>query len=312
MKNSHQPVMLGEILEYLQPSINQDFVDCTLGGGGHTVEILKRTGPDGRVIGIDLDPLAIKLTKQAADDFGERLILVQDNFKNLELILEKYQIGSVDGILLDLGLSSNQLADKERGFSFTDQDFLSMSFANSSEVTASEIVNTYSVGELENIFKQYGEENLARPIAQKIVEVRTADPITHPKILADIVSQVYQRYYRQHSKINPATKVFQALRIAVNDELENLKSVLPQAIEALKSGGRLAVISYHSLEDRIVKNFFRLENQDCICLPTMPVCQCTHVKKINLVTKKPIGPTESEVQKNPRARSAKLRVIEKI
>jgi len=311
MENLHQPVLLDQIIAYLQPGVNQDFVDCTLGGGGHAKAILA-TIPTGKVIGIDLDPLAIKLTKAVTAEFGDRLILVQDNFKNLEIILENYQIDSVAGILLDLGLSSNQLADNKRGFSFSDQETLGMDFSNQGDLTASEIVNTYSVGELETIFKDYGEEKLARPIAKKIIESRKTAEIINPQVLAQLIRDVYSLHYHNHSKFNPATKVFQALRIAVNDELENLKAVLPQAINVLSVGGRLAVISYHSLEDRIVKNFFKQESRDCICPSTMPVCQCSHVSKIKLITKKPIIPSDLEVNKNPRARSAKLRVIEKI
>jgi 16S rRNA (cytosine1402-N4)-methyltransferase len=187
-----------------------------------------------------------------------------------------------------------------------------MRFGPMGEITAERIINTYRENQLVEIFKEYGEERLARPIAKKIIEIRKQQPIQTPQQLLTIAAEVYQKFYRNKSKINPATKIFQALRIAVNDELTNLKEVLPQAASLLKKGGRLVVISYHSLEDRIVKDFFRNENRSCICPPQLPTCQCNHKKTLKIITKKPIEPTGKEILENPRSRSAKLRVAEKI
>ena len=187
-----------------------------------------------------------------------------------------------------------------------------MRFGDTSELTAERILNTYKQKELIDIFKNYGEEKLANPISKKIIEMRKKTPITTPNQLVDIIADIYKRYYRGKSKINPATKVFQALRIAVNQELENLRQVLPQAVEVLNKGGRLAVISYHSLEDRIVKEFFKQETKDCVCPPKIPVCRCQHHRILKIITKKPVEPTEKEIIENPRARSAKIRVAEKI
>jgi len=312
MKNVHQPVMLEEVIHYLAPKPNQNFVDCTLGGGGHALAILKRTSPHGKLLGIDLDPLAINLTQTATQEYKNRIALVKDNFKNLKQIANACQFNKVNGILLDLGLSSNQLQDSARGFSFLATGTLDMRFGAQSDLTATKILNSWPVEELIRIFKQYGEENLARPISDRIVEMRKEKMINSPEQIVQVISDVYHSYYRGQSKINPATKVFQALRIAVNQELDNLKTVLPQALEILATGGRLVVISYHSLEDRIVKNFFQQELRECLCPPQIPVCRCGHHKTIKLITKKLVTPSVEEVAENPRSRSAKLRVIEKI
>ncbi|OGY45403.1 MAG: 16S rRNA (cytosine(1402)-N(4))-methyltransferase [Candidatus Buchananbacteria bacterium RIFCSPHIGHO2_01_FULL_44_11] len=312
MENFHQPVLLDQVIHYLAPKSNQNFVDCTLGGGGHASEILKRTAPAGLLLGIDLDPSAIQLTQDATKIYKNRIGLVKDNFKNLKQILNDSQFSRVNGILFDLGLSSNQLQDHARGFSFLASGTLDMRFGAQSDLTASKILNTWSAEDLIKIFQQYGEEKLARPIALRIVEARSKRPISLSQEIVEIVSAVYKKYYRAKSKINPATKIFQALRIAVNDELENLRQVLPQAVESLPAGGRLAVLSYHSLEDKIVKNFFQQEAKDCLCPPQIPVCRCGHKKTLKIMTKKPIIPTAEEIFQNPRSRSAKLRVAEKV
>lgn len=313
-KYSHEPVMLDEVIHYLNPTAGKTFIDCTLGGGGHTLAILKRIFPKGKLLAIDLDIAAIKAASEKTEKFGKNKIFVRDNFKNLKQIANDHKFNKVDGILLDLGLSSGQLQDHFRGFSFLADGALDMRFsANHQEgITAKEILNAYSQPELEEIFKTYSEERLAKPIAAKIVEARKEESISTPKQLVDIVAAVYKKYYRARSKINPATKIFQALRIAVNEELENLEEVLPDAVKLLKTGGRLVVISYHSLEDRRVKEYFKHESRDCICPPEIPICKCGHKASLKLVTRKPTSPTGEEVVQNPRSRSAKLRVIEKI
>lgn len=312
MVYSHVPVLPEEIIHYLKLSPGHLVIDCTLGGGGHSRAILKRISPKGRMLGIDLDPLAISAAEKQLKKYKKQITLVQDNFKNLKKISDVYKFNKVDAILLDLGLSSGQLQDHGRGFSFLAQGRLDMRFGQSGELTAGKIINTYGREELTEIFKKYGEEKLASLIAKKIIAIRKEGLITSPNQLVGIVSDVYKRHYRGKSKINPATKIFQALRIEVNKEFENLEEILPQAAGLLKKGGRLAVISYHSLEDKIVKDFFKQESRDCLCPPKLPVCRCGHEKSLKIITKKPVSPTENEVNQNPRARSAKLRVAERI
>ncbi|MFA6410222.1 MAG: 16S rRNA (cytosine(1402)-N(4))-methyltransferase RsmH [Candidatus Buchananbacteria bacterium] len=312
MRNFHQPVMLGEVIHYLQPKAGDNFIDCTLGGGGHTEELLKRIAPSGKVLGIDLDPLAIQTTQEAIKNHKGRLIIAKGNFSDLAQIVKENKFTKVKGILLDLGLSSGQLRDHNRGFSFLAEGSLDMRFGAQSETTAETIINSCSPKALIEIFKNFGEESLAKPIVDQIVYVRKKTPITKPAQLVEIVCEVYKKYYRAKSKFNPATKVFQALRIAVNEELQNLTAVLPAAMNILQKNGRLVVISYHSLEDRTVKEFFATQSRDCICPPKMPLCQCTHKKSLKIITKKPISATDLEILENPRARSAKIRVAQKI
>lgn len=295
----HEPVLLREVLLYLDPQPGQNFIDCTFGGGGHALALLEKVRPSGKVVGIDLDEQAIK-------NFGRRvpgLILVHDNYKNIRKIIldKKNELGSdkIGGVLLDLGLSSDQLGSGSRGFSFQTEGFLDLRFSPSlQQVSAADILRTASEQELVDIFKNYGEEQLARPIAKKIIAHRVVDNHAFDSsTLASLVADIYKRFYKRPSKKHPATKVFQALRIAVNDEYGNIRSGLTSAAELLSSGGRLVVISFHSGEDRIVKNFFRDQ---------------VKLGRLKIITKKPIGPTEEEVAKNPRSRSAKLRVAEKI
>lgn len=311
MSNFHQPVLLDQAISYLKPQLGQSFIDCTLGGAGHAVQILRRILPGGKILGIDLDPIALKAAKEELKNYSSA-VLVQDNFRNLKTIAEKNNFKKVDGILFDLGLSSGQLADHGRGFSFLAEGGLDMRFGKQSEITAEKILNTASQKELFEIFKNFGQERLAKPIAAQIVLERKLAPIKTPGQLVEIVSEIYKRFYREKSKTNPATKIFQALRIAVNQELENLTEVLPQALGLLKKGGRIAVVSYHSLEDRLVKDFFRQESKDCLCPPELPICGCQHKKTLKIITKKPVAAAEEEVLNNPRSRSAKLRIAEKI
>jgi 16S rRNA (cytosine1402-N4)-methyltransferase len=308
----HIPVLLEEVIDNLKLKPGDKVVDCTLGGAGHAEAILKKVGSSGKYIGIDLDKLAIESAKARLKEYKDQIILVNDNFNNLEKISNAYKFNEVNAFLFDLGLSSGQLQDQSRGFSFLAQGSLDMRFGSQSDLTAEKILNSYSQSELVDIFKNYGEERLALPISKMIIAARKKEPFNSPKQLVGVATDIYKKYYRGRSKINPATKIFQALRIATNKELENIKNVLPQANSLLVKGGRLAVISYHSLEDKIVKDFFRQETRDCICPLETPVCQCSHEKTLKIITKKPILPTNEEIIKNHRARSAKLRVAEKI
>ncbi|MCX6746151.1 MAG: 16S rRNA (cytosine(1402)-N(4))-methyltransferase RsmH [Candidatus Parcubacteria bacterium] len=310
MKFIHEPVLSQEVLEYLAPKPNENFIDCTLGGGGHAQEILKLTAPNGKLLGIDLDPKAIKSVQENLNEFKDRLVLINDNYKNLKQIIYDSGFNQINGILFDLGLSSYELEDRARGFSFKGNDFLDMRFGSTGK-TAADVISKYSEKDLLRVFKEYGEERFARQIASEIVRARKQNQILTANQLVLLLEKVYKNRPRP-KKINLATKVFQALRIEVNDELNNLKSVLPQAVEILEKNGRLAVISFHSLEDRIVKEFFKREAKECICPPYVPICQCGHQKSLKILTKKPITPSLDEIKRNPRSRSAKLRVALKI
>jgi 16S rRNA (cytosine1402-N4)-methyltransferase len=310
MKFEHAPVLLKEVLEYLDPKANENFIDCTLGGGGHAKEILEKTSPNGKLLGIDLDPEAISASQNKLQAFKSRIKLVNDNFKNLKQIIYVAGFNKINGILLDLGLSSYELQDRARGFSFKGSAFLDMRFGSTGK-TAADILNKYKEEDLIRIFREYGEERYAKQIAQEIVKERKHNQISKTDQLVSIIQKVYQNKPKP-KKIHPATKVFQALRIEVNDELNNLKSTLPQALAALGKGGRLVVISFHSLEDRIVKEFFKREAKECLCPPQLPVCICGHKAQLKILTKKVIIPSLAEIKSNPRSRSAKLRAAQKI
>lgn len=292
MSKYHIPVMLKEAISYLDIKPNHWYIDCNLGGGGHTEGILKA---GGKVLGIDLDPDAIEEVSKKNFPL-ERLILINDNFSHLSHITHTTltsQPSPISGVLFDLGISSYQLEKPERGFSFNVDAPLDMRMDPTVGVTAADLVNVLPEKELSRLFWEYGEENFARPIAKKIVEYRKIKKIETTSELVKIILSVK---HAGREKIHPATKVFQALRIAVNDELRNLEEALPQALEILQPRGRLAVISFHSLEDRIVKNFFKNEEEK---------------SSLKILTPKPIGPTEEEIIFNPRSRSAKLRVAQK-
>jgi 16S rRNA (cytosine1402-N4)-methyltransferase len=313
MPIEHVPVLLKEVIENLDPKPNQNFIDCTLGNGGHAVEILRRTARSGKLLGIDLDPRAIESAKLKVKSEKlnlDRLIAAQGNFKDLKKIVLQNNFKNISGILIDLGFSSMQIVDPKKGFSFQIDAPLDMRYGKEGE-TAAEIINSRSENELMKILKYYGEERFSKSIAKKICEARAAKPIRTTFELVNIISKTIPKKF-QHGRIHFATKTFQALRIAVNDELNNLKSVLPQAVELLIPGGRLAVISFHSLEDRIVKQFLKKESTDCLCPKEFPVCRCGHKASLKIITPKPIIPTEEETKINPRSRSAKLRVAEKI
>jgi len=310
MQFQHTPVLMSEILYWLAPQPNQDFFDGTIGGGGHSFEILKKIGPNGHLLGTDLDEEAIIAATAKLKEFGPRVIIIRDNFKNIQKLAYAKGFNQFDGILLDLGVSSYELQDSNRGFSFKGSLPLDMRMGQT-DLTAAEILNTYDKKHLAGIFKDYGEERYANQIADAIIDARKKEKFQTTNQLTVII----ENYYQHKSKpkgIHIATKIFQALRIEVNQELENLKQFLPQAINLLKKNGRIGIISFHSLEDRIVKDFFRQESKDCICPPETPICQCQHQASLKILTKKPIIASAAEIKNNPRSRSAKLRVALKI
>ena len=290
----------------LQPRSGGRYVDGTLGAGGHAFGILESSSPEGRLLGLDVDPQALTLAVQKLSPFGERVKLLQASYETLKDQLSTMSWQRVDGILLDLGVSSMQLETPERGFSFLVDAPLDMRFNPYAPFSAKDLINSYSEQDLAEIIYRYGEEKHARQIARKIVQNR---PINTTLELANLIVGIAGG---QRSKLHPATRTFQAIRIAVNNELQALQNTLPQAIEVLESGGRLAVISFHSLEDRIVKQYFRQESRDCICPPRTPICTCGHHATIKEITRQPIRPQSSEIMKNPRSRSARLRVVQKI
>jgi 16S rRNA (cytosine1402-N4)-methyltransferase len=298
---SHIPVLYQEVLAGLRVKPGGRYIDGTVGGGGHARGILVASAPDGELLGIDADPMAVALAGEQLAEFGKRVILVQGNFADLEEIALGHSFCPVDGILLDLGLSSMQLEAAGRGFSFQLDGPLDMRFDPNQTMTAADLVNTLSRQELADILFRYGEERQARRIARAIVAER---PINTTGELAALVSASVGH----REGIHPATRTFQALRIAVNQELACLIEAFPQALSLLRPGGRLAVISFHSLEDRLVKEFFRDEARDCLCPPEIPVCVCDHRATLGIVTKKPIRPSAEELAANPRSRSAKLRI----
>ena len=317
MDRQHIPVLCDTVLEFLKPKSAGIYVDGTVGLGGHSSAILNASAPNGRVIGIDLDPEALVIAKERLHVFGDRCCLINGNFAEMCVLLEEYSIYAVDGILLDLGVSSLQLDTPDRGFSFNHTGPLDMRMGagrkstNNQQVSpaAMQVVNDSPMDALVDIFKRYGEERFARRIATRIVEARRQMPITTTTHFAEIVKNAVPQ---KTSKIHPATRVFQALRIHVNKELENLEAGLDVAISLLKPGGHLCVIAFHSLEDRIVKRRFQMCAAACICPPKTPVCICNHEPSLQILTKRPVVPDVSAIQHNPRARSAKLRVARKL
>lgn len=303
----HQSVLLAEVIAALRPHSGGVYIDGTVGAGGHTAALLVASAPDGQVFGFDRDQSALDLAKRQLAQFGQRVHLFHANFDRLAQTVRAHNLPPADGILLDLGVSSMQFDQPERGFSFQAEGPLDMRMDASAGPTAADLVNSLPEEELANLIYQYGEERHSRRIARAIVRGR---PIKSTAELARIVLRASGASRLERTKIHPATRTFQALRIAVNDELGALERTLPQALVCLQPGGRLAVISFHSLEDRIVKNYFRQESQDCICPPEQPVCTCRHKATIDIITKKPITASLDEIDANPRARSAKLRVVE--
>jgi 16S rRNA (cytosine1402-N4)-methyltransferase len=305
----HLPVLLKEVIQYLQPRSGGIYLDCTVGLGGHASALLAKSSPDGKLIGIDLDKDAIAIAQKNLSRFQNRVILIHGNFANLDRILAEINIPGVDGILMDLGVSSLQLETPCRGFSFLKSGPLDMRMNRGCQqdmVTAERELNTKSREELAEIFYKFGEERWAKRIASEIVRVRAKKKITNTLQLADIIERVIPKKARRF-RIHPATKVFQALRIHVNKELENLEVGLRRAVKALKPGGIICAISFHSLEDRIIKQTFRFLSLKCICPPKAPICICNHKPSLRLITSNPIVPQNEEIRQNPRARSAKLR-----
>ncbi len=300
------PVLLAEVLAALNLRPGAAVIDATLGAGGHAEAILERTAPDGRLLGLDRDAVAIQAASGRLARFTGRIALAQASYASIGEAARDAELAPVDGILFDLGYSSPQIDDPARGFSFRADGPLDMRFDRRQEVTAADLVNGLPEGELADLIARYGEERYAWRIARAIVAAR---PIEGTLRLAEVVAGAQPP---SRERIHPATRTFQALRIAVNDELGQLEQALPQTLDLLRPGGRLAVISFHSLEDRIVKQFMRREARDCLCPPEQPVCTCGHTAALRIVTRKPIPAGAAEVAANPRARSARLRVAERI
>ena len=303
---THIPVLLQETIEALAVQPGGRYIDCTLGAGGHAAAILERSSPGGQLLGIDADPDTIEAARSRLEAYGSSILLVNENFANLEAICIKYDFLPVHGILLDLGLSSLQLNSHSRGFSFQHDAPLDMRLSPNQKVTAADIVNTFSETKLAHLIKTYGEEAHSHQIANHIGRER---PLTTTLQLARVIEQAVGG---RRGRLHPATKTFQALRIAVNHELDHLEATLKQTINLLGFDGRLVVISYHSLEDRIVKHFMQQESKDCICPPGVPTCICGHKACLRLINKRVITPSPGEVQLNPRSRSAKLRAAERL
>ena len=302
---SHVPVLYDEVLDNLQPYANGTYLDATVGAGGHTNGLLNYSAPHGRVLALDKDPDAVRLVREKLATLSSRVTIVQASYINMETVAQTYKFNQFDGILLDLGLSSRQLDEAKRGFSFRQTGPLDMRFDPTSGKTAADLINSLSEGDLADIFWRYGEERFSRQIARIITQNRPIETTTQ---LANLITQ----HIKRSSHTHPATRIFQALRIAVNDELQTVEEGIKTAVRLLKKRGRIAVISFHSLEDRIVKQYFRRLSMSCVCPPKQPVCTCETEAVLRLITRKAIKPSNNEVQKNPRCRSARLRVAEKL
>ena len=305
----HEPVMVKEVIESLLVSKTGIYVDCTVGGAGHSYAILKET--DAFLVGIDCDDQALQYAEKRLAEFGSRKVLIRANFADLGKILKDLNIEKVDGVLLDLGVSSHQLDTEQRGFSFNQQALLDMRMDRSLKISAYDIVNSFAQDELEKIIRFYGEEKMAARIARAISKKRQQSPIETTSELASIIASCMPAKLKWQ-KIHPATRTFQAIRIAVNNELDNIRPAIDTAAEALKPGGRLCVISFHSLEDRIVKNEIRFLGGVCTCPKDVPFCVCQKEAKLKNLTPKVIVPAAEEIEANPRARSSKLRVARRI
>jgi 16S rRNA (cytosine1402-N4)-methyltransferase len=300
----HIPVLYQSVLEYLSVKPGGCYLDGTVGAGGHAAAILEASAPHGRLLAMDRDPAALSFAGRRLSRFGDRVILLHASYAEMTEQAPRLGFAPLDGILLDLGLSSRQLDDPARGFAFRHDGPLDMRFDPNDEQTAGVLVNELPADQLADILYRYGEERDSRRIARLIVAAR---PLHTTGQLASVVSSAVRR----RTGIDPATRVFQALRIAVNRELEALSEGLPQAVRLLRPGGRLVIIAFHSLEDRIVKRFFRRESRDCVCPPEQPACTCQHQATLNILTRKPIRPSPGEVERNPRCRSARMRAAER-
>jgi 16S rRNA (cytosine1402-N4)-methyltransferase len=307
----HIPVLLEETLDGLLPRKNGVYVDCTFGGGGHTGKLLDRLEGHCSVIAIDQDPVAIENGKEQLNKYCKSITFVNSNFKDIKTVAHNLNINEVDGIFFDLGVSSYQLDTAERGFSYQQDAPLDMRMDTSGETNAFDIVNSYSHGELHRIIKEYGEEKWAHRIATYIVEAREKKPIKTTGELVDIIKAAVPASARREGP-HPAKRTFQAIRIEVNKELEILSDAIIDSISLIKPGGRLSIITFHSLEDRIVKDVYKELSTKCKCPPEFPLCICNNTPAIRMVNKKPIVPSNWELENNPRSRSAKLRIAEKI
>ncbi len=302
----HLPVLYNVVLSALRPAPGCRFIDGTVGAGGHAWGLLEASAPDGELLGLDRDPVALRIAAVRLGSYGGRAILRQASFASMAVAAEAVGWDMVDGVLLDLGMSSMQVDDPQRGFSFQQDGPLDMRFDLAAATTAADLVNNLQAGELADLLTRFGEEPRARRVAQAIVAAR---PIRTTRSLAQVVASAAG--YKA-GRTHPATRTFQALRIAVNDELEAVEQGLQQAMGCLRPGGRLAVIAFHSLEDRAVKQFMRRESTDCVCPPRQPVCTCGHRASLKQITRTPIRPDDDEVAQNPRARSARLRIAERL
>lgn len=309
----HIPVLAEEVMLMLAVAPGSLHIDATLGGGGHTERILEATDPDGRLLGLDADGAAIaRVAARLGPRFGDRLVLRQANFNELATVAPEAGFGAVDGALFDLGLSSFQLADTDRGFGFRAGGPLDMRFDTSRGVPAARLLATLDAAALASLFRRYGEEPRAGRIARAIIDTRPTTPVTTAEDLASLIERVVPPNPRVPRRTHPATRVFQALRIAVNAELESLDAGLRAALDLLRPGGRLVVLSYHSLEDRIVKRFFAAERRGCVCPPEVPICVCGRNPRLRLVSRPSLIPSDAEIASNPRARSARLRAVERL
>ncbi len=304
----HIPVLYEETLENLVKNSDGVYVDCTLGGGGHSEGILKRLSEKGNLISIDQDQEAINFAGKRLEEYRNKHQIFKDNFLNLDTVIYMAGFEKVDGILMDIGVSSKQLDDPDRGFSYKYDTRLDMRMDKSSPFSAYELLNQYPEEEISRIIYEYGEERHARKIARFIVEARSQKPI---ETTGDLVA-IIKRAIKGKSQKHPAKKTFQAIRIEVNRELDVLKNSIEKAVDSLKPGGRLVIITFHSLEDRIVKNMFKEMSLECICPPELLICKCNHKAKVKLVTRKPIIPKNNELDFNNRAHSSKLRVVERL
>ena len=306
MKTFHEAVFRKKAIDFLNIKKNGIYVDATLGGGGHSSEMFE-ISDNIKILAFDMDKDAIEFSQKKLEKFKEKIIFVNKNFSYLTSALALNYLDSIDGIIFDLGISSFQINSKNRGFSFLKDAKLDMRMSQNGNTSAFEVVNYYSEEKLGKIIQEFGEEKYWKNITKNIVKIREKKQIKTTFELKNIV----EKNVPQKFSIKSAARVFQAIRIEVNNELESLKKGLESALSVLKNGGRIVVISYHSLEDRIVKNFFKYENQECICPPKFPKCICDKEKRLNIITKRPRIPSENEIKRNPRARSAKLRVAEK-
>lgn len=309
MEFKHISVLLNETIEGLNIKKDGIYLDCTLGGGGHSLEIVKRL-ESGVLVGIDQDMDAIKKATQVLDEYKKRVRIVKSNFSNFDKVLDELNIERIDGALLDLGVSSFQFDEGERGFSYHQDSALDMRMDQESDFSAYNIVNEYDVTDLSNIIFKYGEERWAKRIAEFIVEARIAKPIDTTFELVEIIKNAIPKKAREDK--HPAKKTFQALRIEVNKELEIIEDTIKKLVSRINVGGRLAIITFHSLEDKIVKDTFKYLETDCICDRSAPICTCNKVREIKIITRKPIVASDEELEHNNRARSAKLRVAEKV